>query len=117
MIGISAEVSVYPLRQASLSPAIDETLRVFRTHGLVVEPGAMSTLVAGDDEAVFRALEQAFRAVAEAGHVVMHVTLSNACPVASSGSRPRTILESVEPHTPKPTGQGAVRERAEKEVR
>ena len=91
MIGISAEVSVYPLRQASLSPAIDETLRVFRTHGLVVEPGAMSTLVAGDDEAVFRALEQAFRAVAEAGHVVMHVTLSNACPVASSqsSSRPR----------------------------
>ncbi|MCR4406864.1 MAG: Ykof family thiamine-binding protein [Anaerolineae bacterium] len=81
MIGIAAQVSLYPLRQASLSPAIDQALRTFREHGLSVEPGAMSTLVAGDDTAVFAALQEAFRHAAEQGQVVMVVTLSNACPV------------------------------------
>lgn len=81
MIGIAAQVSLYPLRQASLSPAIDQALRIFQEHGLDVEPGAMSTLIAGDDAAVFAALREAFRRVAEQGQVVMVVTLSNACPV------------------------------------
>lgn len=65
VIGIAAQVSLYPLRQASLSPAIDEALQIFRKHGLDVEPGAMSTLITGDDEAVFAALQEAFRRVAE----------------------------------------------------
>jgi uncharacterized protein YqgV (UPF0045/DUF77 family) len=81
MISISAQVSLYPLRQASLSPAIDEALRIFRMHGLDVEPGAMSTMISGDDETIFAALEEAFRRVAEQGQVVMIVTFSNACPV------------------------------------
>ncbi len=81
MIGIAAQVSLYPLRQASLSPAIDQALRIFREHGLDVEPGAMSTLIIGDDVAIFAALQEAFRRVAEQGQVVMVVTLSNACPV------------------------------------
>ena len=81
MIGIAAQVSLYPLRQASLSPAIDQALQIFRERGLDVEPGAMSTLITGDDAAVFDALQEAFRRVAEQGQVVMVVTLSNACPV------------------------------------
>jgi uncharacterized protein YqgV (UPF0045/DUF77 family) len=80
-MGIAAQVSLYPLRQASLSPAIDEALQIFRGHGLDVEPGAMSTLIAGDDAAVFAALQEAFHCAAEQGQVVMVVTLSNACPV------------------------------------
>ena len=81
MIGIAAQVSLYPLQQASLSPAIDQALQIFREHGLDVELGAMSTLITGDDAAVFAALQKAFRHVAEQGQVVMVVTLSNACPV------------------------------------
>lgn len=81
MIGIAAQVSLYPLRQASLSPAIDQALQVFQEHGLSVGPGAMSTLITGDDAAVFAALQEAFRRAAEQGQVVMVVTLSNACPV------------------------------------
>jgi uncharacterized protein YqgV (UPF0045/DUF77 family) len=80
-MGIAAQVSLYPLRQASLSPAIDEALQIFRGHGLCVEPGAMSTLITGDDAAVFTALQEAFRCAAEQGQVVMVVTFSNACPV------------------------------------
>lgn len=81
MIGISAQVGLYPLGQKSLSPAIDEALRQFREHGLAVEPGSMSTVIAGDDEAVFAALQAAFRHIAEQAPVVMTVTFSNACPV------------------------------------
>jgi uncharacterized protein YqgV (UPF0045/DUF77 family) len=81
MIGITAQVSLYPLRQQSLSPAIDEALRIFREHSLDVELGAMSTLISGDDAAIFAALQDAFRRVARQGHVVMVVTFSNACPV------------------------------------
>jgi len=83
MMGIAAQVSLYPLRQAALSPAIDEALRIFREHGLEVESGAMSSVVTGDDASVFAALQEAFRHVAEQGHVVMIATFSNACPVSS----------------------------------
>ena len=71
---------MYPLRQANLSPAIDKAVAVFRESGLEVTPGPMSTIIAGDDVAVFAALRDAFRATAE-GEVVMVVTISNACPV------------------------------------
>jgi len=81
VIGIAAQFSLYPLRQASLSPAIDQALQVFEEYGLSVEPGAMSTLITGDDAAVFAALQEAFRRAAEHGQVVMVATLSNACPV------------------------------------
>ena len=77
---VAAQVSLYPLRQANLSPAIDKAVAVFRRSGLKVTPGPMSTMIAGGDEAVFAALRDAFRATAE-NEVVMVVTLSNACPV------------------------------------
>ncbi len=95
MIGIAAQVSLYPLRQASLSPAIDEALQIFQEHGLSVEPGAMSTLITGDDAAVFAALQKAFRRVAEQGQVVMVVTFSNACPVPGKTTRESIAYETV----------------------
>jgi uncharacterized protein YqgV (UPF0045/DUF77 family) len=86
MIGITVQVSLYPLRQQSLSPAIDEALHAFQEHGLQVEPGSMSTLISGDDTDVFAALQEAFRRAAGQGHVVMIATFSNACPVPASQS-------------------------------
>jgi uncharacterized protein YqgV (UPF0045/DUF77 family) len=84
MISISAQVSLYPLGQEDLSPAIDEALRIFRERGLDVNPGAMSTLVSGDDAAVFSALQSAFQRAAGQWQVVMVVTFSNACPPPKS---------------------------------
>ena len=81
MIGIAAQVSLYPLRQESLSATIGGALRVFQEHGLHVEPGTMSSLISGDDAAVFAALQEAFCRSAEQGEVVMVTTFSNACPV------------------------------------
>jgi len=80
MIAITAQMSLYPLDQADLSPAIDEALCILREHGLEVEVGPMSSLVAGEETVVFTALQSAFSRVAEQGPVVMVATFSNACP-------------------------------------
>ena len=81
MNGMSAQVSLYSLRQERLSPAIEKALRIFRKHGLEVQPGPMSTLISGENGTIFTALREAFVRAAEDGEVVMVVTLSNACPV------------------------------------
>ena len=43
--------------------------------------GPMSTYVTGEAQAVFAALQQAFARASAFGHVVMTVTVSNACPI------------------------------------
>jgi uncharacterized protein YqgV (UPF0045/DUF77 family) len=97
MIGITAQVSLYPLRQETLSPIIDEALQTFQEHGLHVEPGPMSSLITGDDATIFAALQEAFRSAAEQGHVVMVATFSNACPVPGTGTK-----EAREQNTERP---------------
>ena len=77
---MTAQVSLYPLRQASIGPAIRETVRILREHRLQARIGEMSTLVWGEEEAIFAALQDAFHQVAAHGDTVMTVTLSNACP-------------------------------------
>ncbi|GIV99648.1 YkoF family thiamine/hydroxymethylpyrimidine-binding protein [Roseiflexus sp.] len=83
-VGLTAQVSLYPLRQEHLSPAIDAALALWRERGLDVRPGAMSTLIAGEEETVWEALRAAFAAAAACGETVMVVTVSNACPWVSS---------------------------------
>jgi uncharacterized protein YqgV (UPF0045/DUF77 family) len=78
---ISAQVSIYPLRQEHLSPAIETVRHVFDRHDLHPQVGAMSTVVTGDEAVVFRALQEAFVSAAATGQVVMTITVSNACPV------------------------------------
>jgi uncharacterized protein YqgV (UPF0045/DUF77 family) len=78
---VSAQISVYPLRQDHLSATIREIQGALAAAGLDVTPGPMSTLVTGDGAAVFDARKTAFLRVAATGHVVMTATISNACPV------------------------------------
>ena len=80
---LAAQVSMYPLRQPRLSPAIDKALSIFGQHDLEVAPGAMSSVVSGDDEALCAAIKEVFQQTSEQGEVVMIITLSNACPVPS----------------------------------
>lgn len=84
MSDVSAQISIYPLRQEHLSPVIDEALKAFEDQHLRVDPGAMSTLVSGGEEPIFRAVREAFRKASARGEVVMVVTLSNACPSAAT---------------------------------
>jgi tRNA-Thr(GGU) m(6)t(6)A37 methyltransferase TsaA len=82
MSGMSAQVGLYPLGKEDMLPAIDEMLHIFRVHGLNVIPGPMNTLITGDDESLFAALQVAFQRAAGHGRLVMVVTLSNAFPLS-----------------------------------
>jgi tRNA-Thr(GGU) m(6)t(6)A37 methyltransferase TsaA len=112
-MGVSVQVSLYPLGQASLSPVIDEALRIFREQGLEVEPGAMSSLIAGEDTAIFVALQEVFRRAAEYGPVVMVATFSNACPVPVEAKEYETVtyraIGHVENDFDGPTAPGALK--------
>jgi uncharacterized protein YqgV (UPF0045/DUF77 family) len=77
----SAQISIYPLRQDRLGPAIEAVRAALVAHGLEPDVGAMSTLVVGDDAVIFAALAEAFAKGAKSGHVVMTATISNACPI------------------------------------
>lgn len=77
----SAQVSIYALRQSRLGPAVEAVRAAFVGYGLAPQIGPMSTIVTGEDTVIFAALGEAFAKAAEAGHVVMTVTLSNACPI------------------------------------
>jgi uncharacterized protein YqgV (UPF0045/DUF77 family) len=79
-MNLSAQISIYPLRQARLGPAVEVVRAVLTKHGLSPQVGPMSTLVIGDDAVVFAALTEAFAEAASLGEVVMTVTASNACP-------------------------------------
>jgi uncharacterized protein YqgV (UPF0045/DUF77 family) len=78
---ISAQVSIYPLRQEHLSPAIEALSDALKSAGMSPEVGSMSTMITGEANAVFAALYEGFVRATAAGHVVMTVTFSNACPV------------------------------------
>jgi uncharacterized protein YqgV (UPF0045/DUF77 family) len=78
---VSAQISIYPLRQDRLTPAITAVSRALQAAGLQPEVGRMSTTVTGEAAVVFRALEEAFIQAGALGHVVMTITVSNACPL------------------------------------
>ncbi|MHB1317028.1 MAG: YkoF family thiamine/hydroxymethylpyrimidine-binding protein [Anaerolineae bacterium] len=81
MIGISAQVSLYPLGQSDLAPAIQALVDTLHEYGLPCEVGSMSTVVWGRDQVVFAALQEAYRRTVAYGPAVLQVTLSNACPL------------------------------------
>ena len=77
---IQATVAIYPLGQADYA-AVDTAIERLRAAGVELEIRAMQTEIAGEDDAVFKALQEAFHAGAARGGVVMTVSISNACPV------------------------------------
>lgn len=79
-IELSAQISIYPLRQSSLSKTIDTALAVLETSGLKITPGSMSTMIVGREAQLWAGLKNAFSAAASQGEVVMITTISNACP-------------------------------------
>jgi uncharacterized protein YqgV (UPF0045/DUF77 family) len=78
---VSAQVSVYPLRQEHLGASIQAFAEALTAAGLEPRTGPMSTLLSGEADALFTALRDAFVRAAAGGHVVMTVTVSTACPV------------------------------------
>jgi formylmethanofuran dehydrogenase subunit E len=112
MIGISAQVSLYPLGQETLSSTIDEALHIIQEHELEVRPGAMSTVISGETSVVFQALQRAFEHSAIQGEAVMVVTFSNACPVSPKEEQeiPFTAIGHVENQFDDPVSSSQIRE-------
>jgi uncharacterized protein YqgV (UPF0045/DUF77 family) len=79
-MGISAQISLYPLGKESLSQDIAEFVRILRSMGLQCEVGNMSTVVYGETDEIFDALKEAYSYIASKGGCVMVSTISNACP-------------------------------------
>ncbi|HEX5641477.1 MAG TPA: YkoF family thiamine/hydroxymethylpyrimidine-binding protein [Thermoleophilia bacterium] len=77
---VHLQLSVYPLRQPHLRPAIEAALRAAAGEGVDVAVGRLSTLVRGDEPAVFAALRAAFRAAGSSGSTVMVATLAGGAP-------------------------------------
>jgi len=77
---VQAEVSIYPLRTAHLSGPINKFRSVLESQGIEARTGPLSTSLAGESQAVFTALQQAFEAVAEEGQLALIAKISNACP-------------------------------------
>ena len=77
---VHLQLSVYPLRQPHLRPAIAAALRAAAGEGVDVTVGRLSTLVRGDEPAVFAALRAAFRAAGSSGSTVMVATLAGSAP-------------------------------------
>jgi uncharacterized protein YqgV (UPF0045/DUF77 family) len=95
MLGITAQVSFYPLRQDELSPSINAANQAFDNHGVDRETGSMSTLMWGESDKVFAALQDAFLKVTAVGEAVMTVTISNACPWPGRKNRsPKSKVQS-----------------------
>ena len=84
MMGISAQISLYPLGQRDLAPAIQEVVDVLSDRGLPYQVGSMSTVTWGDDQDVFPALQEAFSRATRHGAAAMVMTVSNACPLPSA---------------------------------
>ncbi|MBN2472637.1 MAG: tRNA (N6-threonylcarbamoyladenosine(37)-N6)-methyltransferase TrmO [Anaerolineae bacterium] len=84
MSTITAQISLYPLGEASSTPSISALLDTLRSYDLEIQSGAMSSILSGDDSVVFAALQAAFHQAAAQGRVVMVVTFSNACPKPSA---------------------------------
>lgn len=76
----SAQISVYPLKQEHLSPAVEAVRDALVKHQLTPQVGPMSTVVSGESGAVLAALAEAFAEAAKNGRVVMSITMSSPIP-------------------------------------
>jgi len=77
----SAQISLYPLKQERLSPAIEEAWRIIEKYDIIIQKGLMSTVLIGDRKEVFDAVTEIFEELSKKGMLVLNVTFSNACPV------------------------------------
>ncbi len=77
-MNITAQVSLYPVSQGDFIPPIDAAIAALDGPDLKIRVQPMSTLVEGEEAAVFAALRRAFDAGVVSGTTVMVVTLANA---------------------------------------
>lgn len=78
----SMELSLYPIRSNNSSDIIEnfiENLEAFNVH---VQPGPMSTLLIGETEELFRAVQSSYEKAVTMGGIALVIKISNVCPVS-----------------------------------
>lgn len=78
---IQATVAIYPLQQTDYE-AVHRAIAALHGAAVTVDVQTMHTEIRGSEEAVFQALQAAYRAAATLGATVMTVTIANACPAS-----------------------------------
>ncbi|MBN1196134.1 MAG: thiamine-binding protein [Candidatus Aminicenantes bacterium] len=78
---IQAELNFYPLGTDAVGERVQTFVDGLSLPGISVYPGAMSTVIAGEEAKVFQALQHCFSQSAQAGSVVLCARFSNACPL------------------------------------
>ena len=71
---VSCQLSLYPLRQQDVGPAVRGGIGAARAEGCTVRVGNLSTLLWGSEEQVFAGARAAFRAAQAQGSAVMTAT-------------------------------------------
>ena len=68
---VGLQLSVYPLRQERLHPAIQAAVQAAAKQGVEVTVGRLSTFAPGEEDAVFAAVRAAFDAARSFGPTVV----------------------------------------------
>jgi uncharacterized protein YqgV (UPF0045/DUF77 family) len=76
---ITVEISYYPLDQEYETPVLDFILLLQEESKVKVEPGHMSTLIAGEYEDVMNLLSESIRPFMEKMPSVFALRITNAC--------------------------------------
>lgn len=80
---ISCQVALYPLAIENFDEVIIEALEAIKPLielGLIIEVGAMSTIIRGDEELVFQAIKMLFNEASKNGRrIVLNTQFSNEC--------------------------------------
>lgn len=76
---LACQMSLYPLGKDNYTAIIKEAVAVLEGSGVEVEVNAMSTIIRGEEEAVWQAVRRLFQVAAERGEAVMVMTVSNRC--------------------------------------
>ena len=79
---VQAEVSLYPLRTATLMEPIDRFVKHLRRAGLNVQIGTMSSCINGECRHLLGALAEAFEDTGRNSDIVLVIKVANACPSA-----------------------------------
>lgn len=82
-MNVSAEVSLYPLKQPGISEPIKKFIYIIESKGLPAEMGPMSSLVTGELGHIMGAIKEAFEKTAEDMECVLIIKISNACPASN----------------------------------
>ena len=78
---IQAELSLYPLRTRTYEKSIEAFISGLSQSAITVIPGEMSTLITGENDAVFQCVSECYERAAMVEDVILVAKFSNACAV------------------------------------